>query len=62
MVQSKHARRSARRQYLVVRRHSGDLDDRALHATEEGERYDSGGRTGGIDLFRGPRRSSGRRA
>ena len=47
--------------YLVVRRHSSDLDDRALHATEEGERYDSGGRTAGRPAPR-PRRSSGRRA
>jgi hypothetical protein len=37
-AKSKRARDRARRQQLIVRRLSSDLDDRALHGTEERER------------------------
>ena len=46
MVKSKHADDRARRQHLIVRRLSGELDDRAFQGTDQGERDSPGRRAG----------------
>jgi hypothetical protein len=46
-AESKHAGGYTRRQHLIVRRLSSELDDGALQRTDEGERDDSGRRAGG---------------
>ena len=44
MVKPKHAGGRARRQQLIMRRLSGEFDDRTCHGTDEGERDGSGRR------------------
>src|ERR1019366_1340217 len=46
-AQPQHTGGRARREQLVVRRRSGESDDRALHGADEGERYGSGRRAAG---------------
>jgi hypothetical protein len=45
-AESEHAGGGARGQHLIVRRLSGDLNDRALEGTDEGQRDDSRRRAG----------------